>query len=169
MFHSRTTAWFLAQLKRNNAAMANRNLKQQGFSTFLPMEQVTRPLKDKIDTALRPLFPGYIFVALNVEDGRWRAINSTLGIARLVSFGNEPATVPLDVISQLILRCDATGKLLAPPAFNPGDPVRLTAGPFAEFVATVEKIAPDERVWVLMNLMGGQTRVAVQAQALRRA
>eukprot|EP01037_Dinobryon_pediforme_P039712 gene39712-48463_t len=168
MFHSRTAAWFLAQLKRNNAAMANRNLKQQGFSTFLPMEQVTRPQKDKFDTTLRPLFPGYIFVAFDVEDGRWRAINSTLGIARLVSFGTEPATVPLEVISQLILRCDATGKLLAPPVFKPGDQVRMTSGPFAEFVATVEKIAPDERIWVLMNLMGGQTRVAVQAQALCR-
>jgi hypothetical protein len=39
--------------------------------------------------------------------------------------------------------------------------------PFANFVAEVEKIAPDRRVWVLMELMGGQTRVAVGADQLR--
>ena len=42
-----------------------------------------------------------------------------------------------------------------------------TKGPFANFVAEVEKIAPDRRVWVLMEIMGAQTRVAVGADQLR--
>jgi len=42
------------------------------------------------------------------------------------------------------------------------DPVRLTSGAFAEFVATVEKISPGQRVWVLLDLMGRTARVAVQ-------
>jgi transcriptional antiterminator RfaH len=45
--------------------------------------------------------------------------------------------------------------------------VRITTGPFADFVAEVEKIAPDRRVWVLMELMGSETRVAVKADQLR--
>ena len=40
-------------------------------------------------------------------------------------------------------------------------------GPFADFIAEVEKIAPERRVWVLMDLMGSQTRVAVGADQLR--
>ena len=50
------------------------------------------------------------------------------------------------------------------------DPIfatRVTTGPFANFVAEVEKIAPDRRVWVLMEIMGGQKRVAVGAEQLR--
>jgi transcriptional antiterminator RfaH len=66
-----------------------------------------------------------------------------------------------------VLRCDASGKLLPPKILRPGDQVALTTGPFANFVAEVEKIAPDRRVWVLMDIMGAQTRVAVGADQLR--
>jgi len=34
-------------------------------------------------------------------------------------------------------------------------------------VATIETIAPDRRVWVLIEIMGGETRVAVSAEQLR--
>jgi len=108
-----------------------------------------------------------LFVAFNPVKGGWRAINSTYGVSRLVSFGEKPQPVPLDLISQLMLRCDAGGNLLPPRILNPGDPVRLTSGPFAEFAATVEKISPDQRVWVLLDLMGRTARVAVQAETLQ--
>ncbi|MGB7431922.1 MAG: hypothetical protein WA921_05585 [Ahrensia sp.] len=66
-----------------------------------------------------------------------------------------------------MLRCDAKGKLLPPKLLKLGDQVTLTKGPFANFVAEVEKIAPDRRVCVLMEIMGGQTRFAVEADQLR--
>ena len=166
-FHDRGTSWFLAQLKPNCANIADKNLKRQGFQTFLPMEEETRQRNGKFVTAMRPLFPGYIFVAFDVARGLWRTVNSTYGITRLVSFGKEPTAVPLDLVSQLMLRCDAEGKLLPPKLLKPGDQVTLIKGPFANFVAEVEKIAPDRRVWVLMEIMGGQTRVAVGADQLR--
>lgn len=166
-FHDSGTSWFLAQLKPNCASIADKNLKRQGFRTFLPLEEETRQRNGKFVTAMRPLFPGYIFVAFDVACGLWRTVNSTYGITRLVSFGKEPTAVPLDLVSQLMLRCDAAGKLLPPKLLKPGDQVTLTKGPFAHFVAEVEEIAPDSRVWVLMELIGGQTRVAVGADQLR--
>jgi len=96
-----------------------------------------------------------------------RTVDSTYGVTRLVSFGKEPTAVPLDLVSQLMLRCGVKGKLLPPKLLKPGDQVTLSKGPFANFVAEVEKIAPDRRVWVLMELMGGQTRIAVGADQLR--
>ena len=166
-FHDRGTSWFLAQLKPNCGHIAERNLKLQGFQTFLPTEDNTKRVRGKFITAPRPLFPGYIFVAFNTSAGHWRTINSTNGITRLVSFGKEPAQVPVDIVSQLMLRCDVSGKLLPPKLLKPGDQVRLTSGPFADFVCTIESIAPERRVWVLMEIMGGQTRVAVAADQLR--
>lgn len=163
------TSWFLAQLKPNCAHIADKHLKRQGFQTFLPMDEETQQRNGKFVTATRPLFPGYIFVALDVTQGLWRRVNSTNGITRLVSFGKEPAAVPPDLVSQIMLRCDASGRLLPPDLLEPGDQVTLTKGPFANFVAEVEKIAPDQRVWVLMDIMGRQTRVAANAQELRRA
>ena len=75
--------------------------------------------------------------------------------------------VPPDIVGQLMLRCDTDGKLLPPKLLTPGDQVRIISGSFADFVATIEDIAPDRRVWVLMEIMGGQTRVAVTADQLR--
>ena len=165
--HERGTSWFLAQLKPNCARIADKHLTRQGFRTFLPLEEETRQRGGKFVTAERPLFPGYIFVTFDAARGHWRQVNSTYGITRLVSFGKEPAAVPLDLVSQIMLRCDADGKLLPPKMLKPGDQVALTKGPFANFVAEVEQIAPDRRVWVLMEIMGGATRVAVDANQLR--
>ena len=168
-FQERGTRWFLAQLKPNCANIAERNLKLQGFRTFLPIEDGTKRVRGKFITAPRPLFPGYIFVQIDTGAGHWRTINSTTGITRLVSFGKEPAPVPLDIVSQLMLRCDGSGKLLPPKLLKPGDQVRLTSGPFADFVGRIESIAPERRVWVLMEIMGGETRVAVATDLLRIA
>ena len=166
-FHDRDTSWFLAQVKPNCANIADRNLKRQGFKTFLPLKEETLQRKGKFVTATQPLFPGYIFVAFNAARGLWRTVNSTYGVTRLVSFGKEPAAVPLDLISQLLLHCDTKGKLLPSKLLKTGDQVTLTKGPFANFIAEVEKIASDRRVYVLMEIMGGQTRVAVGTDQLR--
>ncbi|WP_163846445.1 transcription termination/antitermination protein NusG [Pseudooceanicola aestuarii] len=159
--------WFLAQLKPNCAAIADKNLTRQGFATFLPMEEETRQRSGRFVTARRPLFPGYIFVAFDVAQGVWRKVNSTYGVTRLISFGGGPAPVPADLVAGLKARCDDTGQLVPDATPQPGDTVRVTHGPFADFVARVESIAKDQRVWVLMDLMGGETRVAVNPRHLR--
>lgn len=166
-FHNCRSTWFLAQLKPNCAKIADKNLKRQGFQTFLPLEEETRPRKGRFVTTLQPLFPGYIFVSFDEGLEPWRKINSTYGITRLVSFGNEPTPLPCGLISQLMLRCDAKGKLLLPDHLQPGDQVMLIKGPFASFVAEVEKITPDQRIWILLEIMGGQCRVAVTADQLK--
>lgn len=166
-YHDRGSSWFLAQIKPNSHNIAERNLSRQGFRIFLPMQEETKRARGKFTTQMRPLFPGYLFVALDLLRGGWRAVNSTYGITRIVSLGKEPTPVPLDLVSQLMLRCDREGKLLPPKLLKPGDEVTLTKGPFTNFVATIESIAPDKRVWVLMELMGAQTRVAVSVDHLK--
>ena len=160
-------SWFLAQLKPNSAQIAKRNLERQGFATFLPIEETTQQRSGRFVTARRPLFPGYIFVAFNVVQGCWRAINSTQGITRLVSFGRAPAPVPSGLVDGLKARCDSMGKLVGASSLAAGDAVMFSKGPFADFVGKVEKIDTDRRVWVLMDLMGGQTRVKAEEVQLR--
>ena len=167
MFDDCKLTWFLAQIKPNSWNIADRNLKRQGFTTFLPVAEETRQRNGKFLTAIRPVFPGYIFVAFEPARGLWNKINSTYGITRLVSFGNEPAPVPAELVAQLRSRCDASSKLLPQSDLRRGDQVRLTTGPFANFVAEIESIEPDRRVWVLMQIMGGEKRVAVLQQHVR--
>ena len=159
--------WFLAQCKPNSHHVAERNLARQGFQVFLPLQEETKRIRGRFVTQMRPLFPGYLFVALDIRNGPWRAVNSTLGITRLVSLGGTPTPVPGELVEQLRLRCDHDGKLLPPQSFKPGDQVTFARGPFANFVATIESLAPDRRVWVLLDLMGQQARVAVQTDQIR--
>lgn len=159
--------WFLAQVKRNCHNIAERNLARQGFRTFLPMQEATRRVRGRFTQHMRPLFPGYLFVALDMLEGGWRAVNSTYGLTRLISFGNDPTPVPIDLVSQLMLRCDRQGKLLPSEQLKPGKVVTLANGPFTDFVATIESVAPDRRVYVLMDIMGAQTRVAIDTDHLQ--
>ncbi len=161
------TTWYLAQIKPNCHIIAERNLRRQGFQTFHPMLEETRRKSEKFASALRPLFAGYMFVALDTAVGGWGAVNSTHGVTRLVSFGDGPQAVPLELISGLVARCDGEGRLLPPPALRPGDEVVISGGPFADFTATVDAVSPGQRVWVLLDLMGRSTRIAVPPGAVQ--
>lgn len=165
-----TQPWFVVQLKPNAEAIAKRNLLRQGIQIFAPFEEVTSRKARKLIQTCKALFPGYLFVSFDQETVRWRAVNSTLGVNRLVSFAEDrPAQVPLGLISSLMRRCDPAGKLLPPRFLHGGDVVRVTNGPFADFIGTVEQIAPDQRIWVLLDILGKNTRVAIRSADLRLA
>ena len=165
-----TQPWFVVQLKPNAEAIAKRNLLRQGINIFAPFEEVTARKARKLVQACKALFPGYLFVSFDQDAVRWRTVNSTLGVSRLVSFADDrPAQVPLGLISSLMRRCDPSGKLLPPRFLHGGDVVRVTNGPFADFIGTVEQIAPDQRIWVLLDILGKNTRVAIRSADLRLA
>ena len=45
--------------------------------------------------------------------------------------------------------------------------VELLTGLFANFIATVDNIDPEQRIWVLMDFMGQKTRLQVSANQLQ--
>lgn len=163
-----TESWYVAQLKPNGLQLARRNLGRQGFEIFCPMQHRTRRVRGREIPAVLPLFPGYFFVALDPARGDWRHVNNTRGVARLITLDDTgPRPVPPALIDGLRARCDAEGVLLPPKSFEIGDPVEVTSGPLAGFVSRVDTLDPDRRIWVLLELMGRATRVAVPAEHLR--
>ncbi len=116
---------------------------------------------------MKPFFPGYMFVGASSKRVPWRKINSTIGVSRLVSFDGVPKPLPLKIISGLMLRCDKSGRLLRSNSLKEGDDVEIVTGPFADFITTVDKIDPEERIWVLMDFMGQKTRIKVTAENLQ--
>ena len=159
--------WYLIQLKRNSHRIADRNLNQQGFKTFLPLQDLTSKRGSKFLTSTKPLFPGYMFVRIKPDGAPWQKINSTLGVSRLICQQGVPRTVPTEVVSGLISRCDSLGKLLPPTAIQCGDTVEIHSGALANFLATVETIDSDRRIWVLMEIMGQITRVQVASEQVK--
>jgi transcriptional antiterminator RfaH len=160
--------WYLAQIKPNSLAIARRNLLRQDFPVFAPQRLETRRQGPRFRTEPRPLFPGYLFIALDPSTSRWRAVNSTVGVTRLVAFGGKPAPVPRGLVEQMSLGCDADGIMLPPDSLSPGDHVVVTSGPFAGLLAAVERCDPDRRVWILIDVMGQQTRLQLPREALTR-
>ena len=79
----------------------------------------------------------------------------------------EPAQVILALIAGVMMRCDSRGRLRPPRLLNAGDLVEVTGGPFAEFIGRVESVAPDRRIWVLLDLMARERRVALPSSMLR--
>jgi transcriptional antiterminator RfaH len=163
-----TSVWYLAQVKPNASQIAERNLARQGFDVFSPRQEETRRRAGRFVRDMRLLFPGYLFVAFDPASSAWRAINSTYGISRLVTFGRcVPTSVPHDIVAGLMARCDEMGLLLPPQVLKSGDNVHVLSGPFAQFVATVDGLAPQRRVWVLLDILGSQTRVSLDVAQLQ--
>ena len=61
-------------------------------------------------------------------------------------------------------RYDLSGKLLP---IKKGDQVKVLKGPFADFIATVEKYESDQRIWILMDLMGRKTKIQTPLNTLQ--
>jgi transcriptional antiterminator RfaH len=147
--------WYLVQLKPGGGDRARRNLDRLGFETFMPMRWETRRRSGRMTENLRPLFPGYLFVLFRPGESRWRVINSTYGVARIVCLeGGRPTPVPEALMRSLKAACNTDGVLRQREALCPGQDVRVIRGPFAGFPARIEAMPDRERVFILLEMMG---------------
>jgi transcriptional antiterminator RfaH len=159
--------WFILQLKSNSHDRAKKNLTRQGFETFLPLHDTTsRKLSRFIDTS-KPLFPGYMFIRFDRAESEWHKINNTYGVSRLITFNSILKSIPTRFVDNLMKRYDLSGKLLPIQKLKKGDQVKVLTGPFANFIATVEKYEADQRIWILMDLMGRKAKIQTPSDALK--
>lgn len=162
-------AWFAVQTKPNAAHIAARNLTRQGFGVLLPLERHTLTRGKSLVTSTRPYFSGYLFVSFDPDAAPWRAIRSTYGVSRLVSFGAGPMEVDPELIDAIIDACDEDGVVRPRLDARKGDALRIADGPLAGLIGTLDAMAPQERAWLLLDVMGKSTRVCVPTSDLRRA
>jgi transcriptional antiterminator RfaH len=125
----------------------------------------------RTETVVRPLFPRYLFVAMDLARDRWRAVQSTFGVSTLVVIGNDPVPLPDGVVDEIRAREGEQGfvKLGLPAGVKPGSPVRLVDGVFAEYRGVFERLADDRRVAVLLKLLGREVRVFVPVASVGTA
>ena len=159
--------WIALTTKRDEEFRASENLCRQDLENFLPHREVTVRHARKLLTKKRPLFPGYIFVRLDLLDDDIRALKSTRGIRGIVcSTDATPAVLKEESMTELMGSCDETGGLLPPNQLKSGDRVKVSSGPLYEMVATVEKLASGDRVWLLFDKPQLVTKVSLSVEAL---
>jgi len=155
--------WYVVHTQPNREARADLNLRRQGFVTYLPRYLRRRRHARRQEMVARPLFPRYLFVALDPARDRWRAIHSTFGVNHLVLAGDEPVPVPAGVVEEIRARETGEGyvKLGLPAGIGPGSQVRLIDGIFADSTGVLERVADERRVAILLELLGREVRVFV--------
>lgn len=153
--------WYVARTLPQRELRAAQQLTNQGFRTFVPRYWRNRRHAHKVETISVPLFSRYLFIIIDRERDRWRSINGTLGVDRLLMYGREPQPVPRGVVERLIEAADSEGNIQFDFHLKEGQTIRVTAGPFADFVGELERLDDSGRVRVLLEIMGGKMRVAL--------
>ena len=121
-----------------------------------------------------PIFPGYIFAWLELDDFRWHAINRTRGVRQMLQFGTlRPTPIAERAIADLRRRfgADAIDERDIDGAMRdllPGDTVEVLVGPFAGFSGTVAEWTPARRVKALVAIFGRQTPVEFDEGDVRK-
>jgi transcriptional antiterminator RfaH len=162
--------WFAVQTRASSEDIALRHLANQNFTAFCPRARVNRKVGRHRVERLDPFFRGYVFVRLDLERERWRSVNGTLGVARLVTFDRvRPAPLPVGLVEQLQDLCSEGDELGFADDLSVGDAVRVMTGPFAELVGTLEAASGPERVTILLDVLARSTRVELPRALVARA
>jgi len=163
--------WFVVHTHPHTEAMATAHLNRQGFEIYFPRYLKRRRHARRIETVAAPLFPRYLFVAIDLTIHRWRSISSTVGVSRLVCNGEDPTPVPIGTVEALRSREDASGfiKLDSRPRFRAGDTIRVLDGAFSSCLGLFEGMAERERIAILLDLLGRKVRVVLDADLIAAA
>jgi len=160
--------WYLVHTRPNSERKAEFNLEAQGFATFLPQIERTIRHARRLTTVRRPLFPGYLFVRLDVGRDRWLSVNGTIGVTRLFTQEGRPVAVPFGIVETLLAHSDA-GLTRLDGSLAEGQRVRILSGALANFTATVLRLNARRRVDVLLEIMGAAVSASVDRRALAPA
>ena len=159
MNQSLVKKWLVVQVKPNSYAIAVRNLERQGFETFLPKMRVSMRKKNRFIYKDVYVFLGYMFVGVDAQSYNWTKINNTYGVSKLLVFNNKPSEIPHNLILALKNRYEENIALSTKEAFEKGDLIKFKRGPFLDLIAKIESVSDKDRIYVLLEVMGGKRKL----------
>ncbi|MGE4504014.1 MAG: transcription termination/antitermination protein NusG [Desulfovibrionaceae bacterium] len=159
MFHQNEiqggARWYVAQTRPRAEARASEHLRNQGYEAWLPAYWKTRRHARRVDTVRAPLFPGYVFVRLDLQHQAWTPIQSTWGVTRMLCQQGAPAPLPDGFASALLDAADDTGCVVLREAeLARGQRLRVTAGAYREYIGTLLDLPGRDRVAILLQAFG---------------
>jgi transcriptional antiterminator RfaH len=165
------TAWYAIHAQPHAETKALDNLLRQGYSAYLPRCRSWVSHARRRELALRPLFPRYLFAGIDGAAMRWRPILSTFGVSDVVRAGDRPAPVPGQVVAAIRTREQegAFDGLDLQHRLRPGELVRVTAGAFEDMVGRLAELRDQDRVVVLLDLLGRAVRAELAAESVEAA
>lgn len=155
--------WFAIHTKPGGERLAEGNLLRQGFDAYLPLRTKTRQRGKRGIAIKAPLFPRYLFVCIDLDEQPWQKINNTFGVSYIVSFGGRPAPLQDSVVQEIKSRETEDGviDLSLLQSLSPGDSIKIADGAFTDRAGIFQCSSDNDRVVVLLNLLGRQTTVTI--------
>ena len=147
-------SYYLIHTKPNQEQIATNNLIAQSFTVFYP----TAIINGKTIA----LFPRYIFVELDESTQNWMPIRSTKGVGNFVRFGLRFAKVPNQIIDLIKSQQQQTiDKIIDLSSHHQGDTVEIQTGAFKGQQAIFKNYNSNDRVTILLKLIGQQQTITL--------
>ena len=134
-------------------------LQKRIFELLVPTQDRVIIRSGKKATVKEKIFPGYMIIKMVMDDPTWMAIRTTPGITGFVGSGKTPSPLSNTEVQNI-------QKFISTPAkrfktrFSNGEAVKITDGPFSDFLGTIEEIDEEKgRVKVLVSIFGRETPV----------
>ena len=162
MLNQIDTNWVAVQLRPNMYLKVERHLQNQSFEYFAPMREETVRSKNVFRRIQRLLFPGYIFVKININSQDVSAINSTYGISKLLRRADQKvAILPEDFIKTLkkLTEGNLSSKLKK---LVSGTRVKCIDGPFAGIVGEIINLDYNGRLKILFQVIENYRTVSLE-------
>jgi len=161
-------AWYVIHCYSGYEEKVKHNLEQRIDSMDMRDQifQVVIPTEDEIEikdgqrrTVERRVFPGYILVQMLLNDDSWYVVRNTPGVTGFVGMGNKPTPLRSEEVQSIMRRMEVEAPKIKV-TFKPGEKVRITDGPFNEFIGVVDSIDMERaKVHVLVSFFGRETPV----------
>ncbi len=162
------TKWYVIHTYSGYEDRVKKNLEQRikFMDSGSEVLQVVIPTEDEIEvkngqrrTVTKKILPGYVLVKMKMTDQSWGVVRNTPGVTGFVGSGGKPTPLQENEVGQILKRMEAEAPKVKV-GFRRGQSVRVTDGPFIDFVGVVDEINTQKgKVKVLLSLFGQETPV----------
>lgn len=160
--------WYVVSTKPNHEKHAERNIERMGVECFLPLLQEEKIIRRQRRTVRAPLFPGYLFVRINLSQ-HYRTVMYARGVRKIVEFGSKPTPIDVAVVDAIKSRMtDSKVHVLQDlKPLNSGQLVQITDGPLVGLDAVFVREMPGrQRAMVLLHTLALQAKAEVDIDKL---
>ncbi len=160
--------WFVIHTYSGYEERVKKNLEQRiKFMDFrddvlqvvIPTEEETEVRSGQRRVVTKKILPGYVLIQMRMSDQSWNIVRSTPGVTGFVGSGSKPIPLREEEVSRIMKQMAAEAPRVKV-GFKKGQSVRVTDGPFIDFVGVVDDISAEKgKVKVLLSLFGRETPV----------
>lgn len=160
--------WYIVHTYSGHEDKVAKSLKQRVgslgfenkiFDIIVPTRNTVKVAQGKKETVKEKIFPGYVIVRMILNDESWLLVRTTQGVTAFIGAGNKPTPIsPKEV--EAIQKFMKMEEPLYKAAFTVGEAVKITDGPFTEFLGTINDIDEKKgKLKVLVSIFGRETPV----------